>query len=273
MPSIDLAGGRTLAYEEYGTPDGYPVLYAHGTPGARRSAEVFDDQPIRVIAPDRPGVSGSDSDDAAASAEELLAGYREDVRTLVERLDIDAFGVIGFSGGAPFALAVGQIPAATSVAVVAPAGPPDAGDDDGLAFLSRHAPILIRGLFSVQRPIVRRRPASALALYTDADPDSLPFPDGVDPVEAFAEDYLAATESGGRRPARELSAFADPWELPDPEVPVGVWYGTDDENVSPSEARSVADRVADEVTAVSGDHLETLCKSRPDLAEFLSPSV
>lgn len=274
MPSIALPDGRRVAYEEYGSPDGHPVVYCHGTPGSRLSAALLDDQSVRVIAPDRPGVGESDPDsDPPATADGLLTAWRKDVRSLADELGLDSFGVVGFSGGAPFALAAGAAPEATAVAAVAPSGPPETGDDDALTLLSRYAPTVVRGLFSVQRFVVGRRPASALSLYTDAAPESLSLPDGADPVELLADDYLAATAQGGRRPARELSLLADPWDLPDPGVPVGVWYGKNDENVPPSMAEAVADRVADEVTAVSGDHLETLCESRSEAVAFVSPSA
>ena len=62
---LTLPDGRKLAYGEFGKPDGYPVLYFHGTPSSRLEPlmigdEVFRQVGIRVIAPDRPGVGGSD---------------------------------------------------------------------------------------------------------------------------------------------------------------------------------------------------------------------
>lgn len=277
METVTLTDGRSLAYEEYGDPDGTPVLFCHGTPGSRLSGVVFDDRPLRVVAPDRPGVGDSTPPrDDRTDPEGALESWRDDVEALTDSLGVDSFGVVGFSGGAPFALAAGTLPSATRVALVAPPGPPETRSTTGFSLLATHTPSVLRGLFAAQRLVVRRRPEAALSLYTDADPSTLSLPPNVDPVDRFAEDYLAATAQGGRWPARETALFAQPWTLPDPSVPVAVWYGENDENVPPSTARAVAERVADgeedRVTEVPSDHLETLCTSRNGVEEFLRPS-
>lgn len=274
MDTIALPDGRALAYETYGDPDGHPVVFCHGTPGSRHTGVVLDDQPLHVVAPDRPGIGGSDPrPDPPDGPKRALEAWRADVENLADALDLGPFGVAGFSGGAPYALAAGGASAVTDVALVAPFGPPETQSNSGLTVVARYAPILLRGLYAVQRPVVRRRPRTALAPFTDADPSALSLPDGVDPVDRFAADYLAATAQGGRWPARETTLFVEPWDLPNPAVPVGVWYGTDDGNVPPSTARAVADSVADEVASLPCDHLETLCESREAVASFLSPSA
>ncbi|MUV86334.1 alpha/beta fold hydrolase [Natronomonas sp. CBA1123] len=268
MNSIALPDGRSLAYDEYGDADAPPVVFCHGTPGSRRSAAVFDDCSVRVIAPDRPGIGGSDPDPGRD-----FDSWREDVVALTDELGIDEFGVVGFSGGGPFALAAGDAPGATAVGLLAPSGPPEVSPTDPLTVAGRYAPILLRGLFAVQRPIVRRNPDAALSLYTDADPSELSIPDGVDPVEVFAEDALTATEQGGKWLARELALLSESWSIPNPEVAVTVWYGEDDENVPPSVAKAVADETGAETVALSTDHLETLCEARDDCVSFVSPSA
>lgn len=268
MNSIALPDGRSLAYDEYGDADAPPVVFCHGTPGSRRSAAVFDDCSVRVIAPDRPGIGGSDPDSGRD-----FESWREDVVALTDELGVEAFGVVGFSGGGPFALAAGDAPGTTAVGLIAPAGPPDVGPTDPLTIAGRYAPILLRGLFAVQRPIVSRNPEAALSLYTDADPASLSVPEGVDPVEVFAEDALTATEQGGKWLARELALLSESWSVPNPEVPVRVWSGSADDNVPPSVAETVAEAVDGERVELSTDHLETLCEAREDCVSFVSPSA
>jgi pimeloyl-ACP methyl ester carboxylesterase len=63
--SVRLPDGRSLAYTEYGAPDGKPVLYFHGLPGSRLDPAMLDNGDlvkagIRMIACDRPGMGGSD---------------------------------------------------------------------------------------------------------------------------------------------------------------------------------------------------------------------
>ncbi|MFC6730555.1 alpha/beta fold hydrolase, partial [Natronoarchaeum mannanilyticum] len=58
------ADGRTIAYREYGDPDGAPVLFHHGTPGSRilpaAFHEIAREASIQLLAPDRPGQGRSD---------------------------------------------------------------------------------------------------------------------------------------------------------------------------------------------------------------------
>lgn len=268
MESITLSDGRTLAYETHGDPDGPPVVFCHGTPGSRRSAALLGDLPLCVIAPDRPGIGGSDP-----NPELSFDAWRADVVELTDALGVESFGVLGFSAGAPFALAAGGAAGAERVALVAPAGPPDTAPTDALELFGRHAPILLRGLFGLQRRIVGRKPESALSLLTDADPASLSVPDDIDPVETMAEDVLLATARGGTWPARELSLLSESWSVTDPGVPVSVWYGRNDDNVPPTVATEVADRLDATTTGLDADHLETLLEARTEFSEFLSPSA
>ena len=56
---MTLRDGRTLAWSEYGPPDGRPVLRFQGTPGSRYSRHPHEDSydrfDARMILFDRPG--------------------------------------------------------------------------------------------------------------------------------------------------------------------------------------------------------------------------
>jgi pimeloyl-ACP methyl ester carboxylesterase len=80
--TLDLPGGRTLAYAEWGDPAGKPVL--------RCTSRLFDPGPdatagVRLITADRPGFGGTDpvaEPSFSAAAEDLafdvVAGARGD---------------------------------------------------------------------------------------------------------------------------------------------------------------------------------------------------
>src|SRR4051794_41437051 len=58
---IRLADGRTLAYAEYGDPDGRPVLGCHGSPSSRLERHVEDPGDYRrggdrIPLPEPPGM-------------------------------------------------------------------------------------------------------------------------------------------------------------------------------------------------------------------------
>src|SRR5688572_8548642 len=116
-----LPGGRVLSWAEFGDPAGLPVVFLHGTPGSRLSRP--DEQAlsgIRLITMDRPGYGRSDPVERST-----LLGVADDVGALTTALGIERFGVAGFSGGAPYALACGVRLAhrLTGVAAVALTGP------------------------------------------------------------------------------------------------------------------------------------------------------
>ena len=95
---------RVLAYEEFGDPNGKPVIALHGTPGSRmgphpRASRLYPHQ-VRLIAYDRPGYGESERSEGRAVAD---AAY--DVEDLADALGIERFAVVGRSGGGPHALA------------------------------------------------------------------------------------------------------------------------------------------------------------------------
>ena len=104
-PAITLGDGRTLAYAEWGDPNGFPVFSLHGTPGSRL-ARHFDESDYveagaRVITYDRPGYGGS-----SRHRGRRVVDCVDDVAALADALGIEQFAVMGGSGGGPHALAV-----------------------------------------------------------------------------------------------------------------------------------------------------------------------
>ncbi len=95
-----LADGRTLGFDDVGDPDGPVVLYLHGFGSSRVVRHPDDHVPgelgFRMIAVDRPGIGLS----TGAPGRRLL-DWPRDVQQLVDRLGIDRFAVLGWSGGGP----------------------------------------------------------------------------------------------------------------------------------------------------------------------------
>jgi pimeloyl-ACP methyl ester carboxylesterase len=108
---LELDGGRTVGYATWGDPEGTPVFFAHGTPGSRRACFPNLDDPgwlarrrPRFIGVDRPGYGYSDPRPEAGLLE--CAG---DFVRVADRLGIERFAVIGFSGGGPYAIALAAL--------------------------------------------------------------------------------------------------------------------------------------------------------------------
>ena len=105
-----LADGRRLGYAEFGDPTGPVVLWFHGTLGARRQflasgRRAAEQLGLRVIVIERPGTGLSDSH-RYSSVSEWVA----DMAQVADALDAEQLGVVGMSGGGPYALACGALP-------------------------------------------------------------------------------------------------------------------------------------------------------------------
>jgi pimeloyl-ACP methyl ester carboxylesterase len=103
--TIRVRDGRQLGVAEYGPVDGTPIVWFHGTPGARR--QIPDEARViaaaegyRIIGIDRPGVGLS-----TPHLYDHLVELVPDLEIVLDRLGIDRFAVIGLSGGGPYALA------------------------------------------------------------------------------------------------------------------------------------------------------------------------
>ena len=61
---VRLRDGRRMCFAEYGDPDGFAVISAHGGLACRLDVAAADgvarETGIRLISPDRPGVGQSD---------------------------------------------------------------------------------------------------------------------------------------------------------------------------------------------------------------------
>lgn len=104
---IILPDGRRLCYAQYGAPDGIRVMYFHGSPACRLEPLLIGDDVLRdaglcVVAPDRPGLGGSDFQPGRN-----LLDWPQDVIRLADHLGWSRFSVLGNSGGAPYAAVCG----------------------------------------------------------------------------------------------------------------------------------------------------------------------
>lgn len=263
-PQFCDGGKRQVAYESYGDPTGRPVIFCHGSPGSRLLGQLLrapaGKRGVRLIAPDRPGIG--DSDAGAVGIDDWPA----DVATLLADLGVETADVVGFSGGAPFALACHRLDAINSVSLVSPAGPPGIGGtgrgQQVMGRLARHVPWLLSPVVRLQRWLLARRdPSSALALIADEPPETDAL--GSDEIARLVKaDVLAATAGGPSGVVRELGLLARPWpiDLSTVSVPVTVFHGRRDTNVTPATGEALAERLPEATfEPVDGDHLGTLC--------------
>ena len=103
--TVRVRAGRKLGIAEFGTPDGQPVIWFHGTPGARRqipedARRIADARGLRIVGIDRPGVGLS-----TPHQYEDIFDFVTDLEMVVDQLGIERFAAIALSGGAPYAMA------------------------------------------------------------------------------------------------------------------------------------------------------------------------
>jgi len=123
---ISLRDGRTLAYMDRGPRNGTPILYFHGFQGSRLERipgieAILEKVNVRLISPDRPGIGLS-----TPSHGRTIVGWAGDVRQLTEQVlgAGQAYSILGFSAGATYALACGQLPGLRAISLVACMGLP-----------------------------------------------------------------------------------------------------------------------------------------------------
>ena len=102
---VALPDGRKIAVEEYGVPSGAPALWFHGAFSSRLEAWCLDapaqELGIRLLSLDRPGVGGSDPLPGRTPT-----GWAEDVRGVLDALEIEQAAVGGLSNGGMYTMAV-----------------------------------------------------------------------------------------------------------------------------------------------------------------------
>ncbi|TKX26035.1 alpha/beta hydrolase fold-containing protein 5 [Elsinoe australis] len=102
--TFNTPDGRTVSYLQVGSSTGKPIFFLHGTPGSRFEAAHLDEiskrHNVRMIGIDRPGIGLS-----TPKPGRTLVDAAHDVNNLADHLGIRTYGIIGVSGGGPYALA------------------------------------------------------------------------------------------------------------------------------------------------------------------------
>lgn len=105
IQSMKLADGRQLTWQEFGVPDGRPVLYFHGGGALSLEAGIFHREAvqgsIRLISTNRPGAG-----DSSLCPGRPVAAYSNDLKELLDFLKIEKFACLGESNGGMVTLAV-----------------------------------------------------------------------------------------------------------------------------------------------------------------------
>src|SRR5260370_22325424 len=173
--------GSVNAVEAAGEQGATPLLFCHGLADSRLSAHLFThtarELGLRVVAPDRPGVGGTDP-----RRLRRLADWAEDAALVRDALRVDWAALLGISAGGPFAAACaaripGRVRSLTLVSQLGPPGWPTRGMAPGQRLsleVARHAPAFGGWFLGHLATLARRSPRLFLRLATSELP-------GIDP--------------------------------------------------------------------------------------------
>ncbi|MFJ3876238.1 alpha/beta fold hydrolase [Streptomyces sp. NPDC090077] len=247
MREVILDSGRTLAVEEWGVPDGTPVLYLHGSPMSRLARHpddsLFRELGVRLVTYDRPGFGCSTPQEGRR-----VVDAAADVAAVADALGLDRFAVFGVSGGGPHALAAaaalpGRVTRVGSLAALAPrdaaglewtAGMNEGNRRSAAAALTGRAAVMehlanvgtagLPPLPAVEQEVLSRPDVSAML--------GAAFAEAVRPgLDGWVDDVVALFGTGwGFDPAAVT-------------VPVRLWHGGLDTLVPPAHGEWLAARI------------------------------
>ena len=250
--TMQLADGRSLAWAEYGDPDGAPLIFHHGIPSSREAAAVLAGaagrNAVRLIAPDRPGFGYSDP-----LPERTILDWPRDLEQLADHLGLATFSVASISAGLPYVLACGlHIPERLEkIALISGLGRIDTAETlEGMSYEWR----LIYSLFLKSRRLASlwmrgygraalRRPERVVAQQIKRmhaiDSEVL---ERSDVSANRIADLRQAFRQGPAAAGEEARMHLEPWgfEISDVQSEVYLWQGTLDESHPIHMGRTIA---------------------------------
>lgn len=248
-----LSRGHRLAYSEFGSGSGTPVLYFHDNGSSRLEAEFFDraarQHGFRLIAVDRPGIGESDYYLTTSTAD-----FCADARQLMEQLGIQRFGVMSLGAGGIFALTMAHLfPNHVNFKLSLAGVPGSVFNESGsqsyaASCWNEVTPLLIRLLVRVKHRFFPDNPAKSIARmekylsYTDRkalrDPQVF---------QALARDQQEAFRRGYQGVAQDLAVCFRKldFRLREVTVPTIIWQGEADRLSQRADCEYMAARMPD----------------------------
>lgn len=235
-----LKDSRKLGYAIYGDINGKPLFFLHGWPGCRLHAkplnEIAKQLSVQIISIDRPGFGLSDYKE-----NRTLLSFSDDLIELAGHLGIEKFPIIGVSGGGPYAAACAYkiSDRITKVGIVVGLAPPylpsmtnNIGFLNKLGWANYHKfPILIT--------------LTSILSWLDAKYSPIDFQSRMYSKEdrikrqrhfgkVIKEGKKETFKKGYKAAAKDLELYTSNWgfDLSKIKVPVYLWYGEADKNVS-----------------------------------------
>lgn len=259
---------RVLGYDDVGDRSGHPVVYLHGTPDSRRARHPDDglatEAGVRLLAVDRPGYGTSSPPAEGSSALQVHERFARDLAALLDELVVDRVSLLAWSGGTLQSLALAAALAldhrVEDLTIVAGVVPREAYDDpavaaaapDRLGLVDLADQLSPDALAEMVAPMMAPFPCTrALAAEhqrehrSAGDQATLAGVPGA--LDLMATALAEAVRHGLAGVAADVAAQNYPGSLPSfdqVDVPVRLFYGSDDQVTPPAFGRWYAERLA-----------------------------
>lgn len=238
-----MSDDRNLSYMEYGPKEGVPVFYFHGFPGSHKDIQLFGGEELaeklqlRIIAVNRPGYGDSDP-----KTGRIITDWPADVVALADHLGITEFSILGYSGGAPFALSCAysvpdRLKQVIVVSGMTPVEAPEAKKGKAM-FIPKAPKLILKGMSKMMVKKPEKIEANMLKGFPEVDQAILKEPKALDAMmktlkEAFRSGYQGALE--------DAKIYKVPWDFDLSQIDQAVilWHGGKDENVKIESAEFV----------------------------------
>ena len=274
VSDLRVSDGGPPGFSECGDPQGIPIIFLHGAPGSRLEAgpdnvyaSALASAGVRYIGVDRAGYGQS-----AARPARTIFEAANDVTQAADQLGLATFGVIGWSMGGPYALAVaarfpGRVSAVGTIASFAPivdVGLEGCGERGFLELAAREPDELRSQLHKLARQMRSDPATTSLTLLGEMlseDDVAFVLDPAVNPlmmrtmVESATADYGGYTD--------DFVALVQPWgfALSDVMTRVELIHGRDDRIIPIGHSRHLAQSLPNaRLEECDGGHISVLAQ-------------
>ncbi|GAA5121787.1 alpha/beta hydrolase [Luteolibacter yonseiensis] len=285
----EISPGRHLAWNEYGDPQGKPVMYYHGWPSSRLQARLAHhlalERGLRLIAMDRPGMGRSSFEGGR-----LLDSWPGLMERFADGLGIGKFAQLGVSGGGPYvAVCAAKIPERLTASAVLGGMVPVDGLASGVRGLhpAYRALIPLRklpaGLFT---PVFRTAaamgcgwkpaaPPMSWALRTVGTADKQLVLGSPEVWTVMARSFKEGVRiHGGHGAMADAAVYFQSLTFNPATVrhPIRYWHGGDDRNIPPEMLREFTGKIAGAELVVDGSlgHFSLVVERAPAALDHLA---
>jgi pimeloyl-ACP methyl ester carboxylesterase len=279
---MTLSDGRTLAWAEYGVPEGGSVLLFHGGNDSRLAGRLLAGAAtranIRLICPDRPGYGASTTSDGRT-----FLDWATDVGSLTDQLGIAGYGVVGHSGGGPHAIACAhanpeRVHSLVTVSSPAPPAAPNRGLHPAFRLMNLlfKSPVLYRPMAKNQLKQMATAPQRWLSVWGRMQPaDGELFRQQPDIAAEIVAEMTEGARQGVSGIVHEASLYHTDWGFDLRDVPTSsqIWHGRRDRQAALGWSMFLAEELPNASLRIDehGGHFSTLINNADEILTGIAP--